>query len=87
MASIPVAEITRTFIECHGMDYERPITNRYLGSLLRKHLRLKTYKTNGIYVLSLKEEEKLKTLCARYGVPWASLDNSSLLLPEAEKAS
>jgi hypothetical protein len=47
----------------------------------------KTYKTNGIYVLSLKEEEKLKTLCARYGVPWASLDNSSISLPETEKAS
>jgi hypothetical protein len=85
-ASIPVAEITRAFIERHGMDYERPITNRYLGSLLRKHLRLKTYKTNGVYVLSLKEDEKLKTLCARYGVSWVSLDNSPVSLPDAESA-
>ena len=65
---VPIGKITSLFIERYAAEYERPITNRYIGSLLRKRLHLKTYKTNGIYVVSVKEEDKLQTLCARYGV-------------------
>ena len=65
-----VRNITKVFIGRFASDYERPITNRYIGSLLRKSLHLKTYKTSGAYVVALKDTEKLKTLCARYGVPW-----------------
>lgn len=66
--SIPVAEITRIFVERFGGDYERPITNRYIGSLLRKRLRLKTYKTEGVYVVAMGDEGKMATLCLRYRV-------------------
>ena len=66
--SIPVAEITRIFVERFGGDYELPITNRYIGSLLRKRLRLKTYKTEGVYVVAMGDEGKLATLCLRYRV-------------------
>lgn len=65
-----VRNITKVFIERFASDYERPITNRYIGSLLRRNLHLKTYKTSGVYVVALKDTEKLKTLCTRYGVPW-----------------
>ena len=66
--SIPVADITRAFIERFGVDYDRPITNRYVGSLVRKRLRFKTYKTDGVYVLAMGDDAKLAALCARYGV-------------------
>ena len=72
-----VRNITKVFIERCGSDYERPITNRYIGSLLRRSLHLKTYKTSGVYVVGLTDTEKLKTLCTRYGVRW----------PEARKPS
>lgn len=66
--SIPIAEIARTFIERHGADYDRPITNRYIGSLVRKRLRLKTYKTDGVYVVAMKNDAKFTALCVRYGI-------------------
>jgi hypothetical protein len=65
---IPVSEITREFANRHGADYERPITNRYIGSLLRQRLRFRTYKTGGVYVLPMKDEEKLRSLRKKYGV-------------------
>lgn len=67
-AYIPLSEITSLFIERHGADYERPITNRYIGHLLRKRLRLSTYKRHGVYVLPLTEKEKILVLTERYGI-------------------
>lgn len=65
---IPLSEITSLFIKRHGADYERPITNRYIGHLLRKRLRLSTYKRHGVYVLPLTEKEKILVLAERYGI-------------------
>lgn len=66
--SIPVGDIAAAFIKRHGADYDRPITNRYIGSLLRRRLHLQTYKSDGVYVLPMKNEEKLRALCVRYGI-------------------
>ncbi len=65
---IPLSEITSLFIERHGADYERPITSRYIGHLLRKRLRLHTYKSHGVYVMPLTEQPKIEVLCKRYGI-------------------
>jgi hypothetical protein len=65
---IPLSEITSLFIERHGADYERPITNRYIGRLLRKRLRLHTYKSHGVYVMPLTEKAKIEVLCVRHGI-------------------
>ncbi|OHA83371.1 MAG: hypothetical protein A2937_03535 [Candidatus Yonathbacteria bacterium RIFCSPLOWO2_01_FULL_47_33b] len=67
-AYIPLSEITNLFIERHSADYERPITNRYIGHLLRKRLRLSTYKRHGVYVLPLTEQGKILVLAERYGI-------------------
>lgn len=67
-AYIPLSEITSLFVDRHGADYERPITNRYIGHLLRKRLRLSTYKRHGVYVLPLVEKEKILVLAERYGI-------------------
>ncbi len=65
---IPLSEITSLFIERHGADYDRPITSRYIGHLLRKRLRLYSYKSHGVYVLPLTEQPKIEVLCKRYGI-------------------
>lgn len=65
---VAVSDITAAFTAKFGREYERPITNRYVGSLIRRKLRLFTYKRHGVYVLPLTERGKLGVLSARYGV-------------------
>ena len=65
--TIPIAELTKRFVERYGGDYERPVTNRYLGTLLRRELDIRPYKSHGIYQVPLQREH-LARRAARYGV-------------------
>src|SRR5262249_40160640 len=65
---IPIADVTQGLISRYGAEYERPITNRWIGGILRKNLNLRTYKSHGIYVLPVSEREKIELMCERYGV-------------------
>jgi hypothetical protein len=65
---VPVADIAAVFIERYGFEYERPITNRWIGSILRKRLNITTYKSHGVYVIPMNERSKIEQLCTRYGV-------------------
>jgi hypothetical protein len=65
---VPVAEIVSIFIERYGFEYERPITSRWIGSILRKRLNIGTYKSHGVYVVPMGDRAKIELLCARYGV-------------------
>ena len=65
---VPVSEIATGLIERYGSEYDRPITNRWVGSILRKRLNIRTYKTHGVYVVPMQERSKIELLCRRYGV-------------------
>ena len=65
---VPVADIVAIFIERYGFEYERPITNRWIGSILRKRLNIGTYKSHGVYVVPMGDRSKIELLCGRYGV-------------------
>jgi hypothetical protein len=67
-AFVPVADITVGLIERYGTEYERSLTNRWIGSVLRKKLNLQTYKSHGVYVVPVSERPKIELLCGRYGV-------------------
>jgi hypothetical protein len=67
-AYLAVAEITDAFIERFGKEYERPISPRYVGHLLRNRLRLATYKRHGNYVLPTTQAAHLRVLAERYGI-------------------
>ena len=72
---VPVSEIATGLIERYGSEYDRPITNRWVGSVLRKRLNIRTYKSHGVYVVALQERSKIELLCKRYGVdPDAAID-------------
>jgi hypothetical protein len=73
-AHITVAEVTIIFAERHGSDYERPITNRMIGGIIRKRLRLAVYKSHGIYVIPVSEKDKIVEMAGRFGV--ASLSDA-----------
>lgn len=65
---VAVADVTLGLIERYGAEYERPITNRWIGSILRKKLNLQTYKSHGVYVIPMNERQKVELLCGRYNV-------------------
>ena len=65
---VPVSEIATGLIERYGSEYDRPITNWWVGSVLRKRLNIRTYKSHGVYVVPLQERSKIELLCKRYGV-------------------
>jgi hypothetical protein len=62
-----LAAITARFVKECGNEYERPIVNRWIGSVLRR-LGISLYKSNGVLVLVPGQEERIAALSARYGV-------------------
>ena len=75
-ANIPVSEVTAAFVGRFGQEYDRPITNRFIGGILRKRLRLSTYKSHGVYVIPAAEKPKVDQLCIRYGVAERSIGSA-----------
>lgn len=65
---VSVADIAAGLIDRYAAEYDRPITNRWVGSILRKRLNIRTYKSHGVYVVPVKEQSKIELLCKRYGV-------------------
>lgn len=49
-------------------EFDRPITPRLVGQVLRRDLGFHTYKKHGTYVLPTSEHARLVQLAERYGV-------------------
>ena len=64
--SVGLSKVTTSFIERAGSEIDRPITHRYVGSLLRRALGIRAYKSHGTYQVPL-ERERLARLAVRYG--------------------
>src|SRR5690606_34749069 len=76
LGRLSLKEIVAAFAETYGADYERPITSRYIGAVLRR-LGLMLYKSEGIYVLAPGQHELVAALCARYGIAGDKLGKSA----------
>ena len=63
-----ISLVTEAFIKQSGMAYERPITPKWIGSVIRKKLRLRTRKKNGVYVLGENQKKRLKRLFEKYNL-------------------
>jgi hypothetical protein len=66
--TLAIGDIRARFIERFGAEYTRPITPRWIGSLLRQRLHLSPYKSHGRYVLPVFDKAQLATLFSRYGI-------------------
>jgi hypothetical protein len=66
--TLSLQEIVVAFAARFGSEYDRPITHRFVGGVLRARLGLPLYKTNGVIAVSLKDRTRLAALFARYGV-------------------
>ncbi|HEX7635793.1 MAG TPA: hypothetical protein VF427_11000 [Noviherbaspirillum sp.] len=70
MDVIPIQVLTGLMKECYASEFERPISNRYIGGLVRTRLHLPTYKRNGNYavLLTAPVREQIAELWRRFGI-------------------
>jgi hypothetical protein len=67
-AKLSMKEITDLFAERHQEEYERKITPKWIGGIVRKKLKLRTRKSDGVFVIPREEHPKLYHLYEKYGV-------------------
>jgi len=65
---LAVKDVTSWFIDRHGQDYEKKITTKWIGWLIRRKLGLKAVKAHGAFVIPAAEASKLPRLYEKYGV-------------------
>jgi hypothetical protein len=65
---VPIIEMAQRFSARFGDEYERPTTPRWIGTVLRQRLHLTPYKSNGRFVLPVRDGTRLEALYERYGL-------------------
>jgi hypothetical protein len=65
---VPIGDIAERFNAAVADDLGRTMTNKWVGSFLRRRLRLATSKIGGAYGISLTERPKVTALATRFGV-------------------
>lgn len=66
--ALSVKNITSWLSDRHGEDYERKITTRWVGSVIRKKLQLRPVRASAGYVIPPEEFSKVDRLYERYGI-------------------
>jgi hypothetical protein len=67
-ARLAIQDLTREFLARYGDQYERRVTPRWIGSLVRRRLGLKPSRSTGIFTLGPEDVARLASLYTRYGV-------------------
>jgi hypothetical protein len=67
-ATVSLAEIAELFKERYEEDYDRKVTPKWIGSLIRRRLHLRTERRREGYVLPESEGGKIERLLERYGL-------------------
>ncbi|MBI3232086.1 MAG: hypothetical protein HYZ51_03345 [Candidatus Doudnabacteria bacterium] len=63
-----IKEIASHFAEKYGAEYERKITPKWVGSLIRRKLHLRTERRKEGHMIAFGEYPKISRLLERYGV-------------------
>jgi hypothetical protein len=66
--TLSIRDITSWFTDRYGTDYDRKITTKWVGYIIRKKLNLRTQKSHGVFVIPLSEMSKLDRLNEKYGI-------------------
>jgi hypothetical protein len=64
---IPLSDICTRFADRYHGEYDRPLSSRYIGNILRTRLGLFSYKSHGTYAV-VTDHERLTRLAERFGV-------------------
>lgn len=65
---VSIKDITRVFGERHGLEYDRKVSTRWIGYVVRRRLLLATHKSHGTFVITPSELPRLDRLYEKYGV-------------------
>jgi hypothetical protein len=65
---LAMQDITTEFTARFGAEYEKRVTPRWIGSIVRRRLGLKPSRSTGIFTLGPEEVAKLAALYERFGV-------------------
>jgi hypothetical protein len=65
---LTIRDITSRFVERHFADYDRKVTTKWIGNIVRRKLHLVTHKSHGVFIIPISELPKLDRLYERYGV-------------------
>ncbi len=66
--AVSLKDIASWFADRHGAEYDRKISPRWIGSIIRRRLHLRPEKSHGNFVIPVSEFPKLSRLYERYGV-------------------
>jgi hypothetical protein len=65
---VSIKDITTELQKRYGSDYDRNITSKWVGGIVRRRLQIKTQKSNGVYVIPLAQRPRLQRLFEKYGL-------------------
>jgi hypothetical protein len=65
---LSIGDITRKVNEEFGAEYERRITERWVGTIVRRKLQLRPQRIQGVFVIMPTEMPRLKLLFERHGL-------------------
>jgi hypothetical protein len=65
---ISISEIAQLFHRKTPERFYHPVTNKWLGSVIRTQLRIPTMKSHGVYVISQSERPRIEALADRFGI-------------------
>ena len=65
---VTIKDITRIFGERYGLEYDRKVSTRWIGYVVRRRLMLTTHKSHGTFVITPSELQKLGRLYEKYGI-------------------
>ena len=65
---LSIKDITDAFVNRHGEEYDRKVTSKYIGYIIRHRLHLKTHKSHGVYIIPIGELAKLPRLYEKLGM-------------------
>ena len=63
---LSIKEVSNKFFLLFGENYNRNVTPKWVGRIIRKKLGLKTVKSHGSYIIDSSQLKKLKLLFERY---------------------
>jgi hypothetical protein len=66
---LAIKDITSWLVDRHGDEYERKLTTKWIGNIIRRKLQLRPVRASSGYVIPPEELPKVDLLYERYGIP------------------
>jgi hypothetical protein len=65
---VSIKDVTELFIKRFAEEYERHVSTKWIGTIVRRKLHISTQKSHGVFVIPPTEMPKLELLYERYGL-------------------